>query len=610
MAALRKLLHVLYPYKTPALIAITLLLTQVFTDLAIPRLIQRIVDEGIKQNDMGIVLQTAALMLGATALSTIFALGNNRYSILVAEGMARDLREALFTKIQSFAYGDIDKFTTGNLLVRLASDSGAVQRVFQISLRVGTRAPLMMIGSLILMFVTSRDLSLTLLPLLIITTAVIAFFSVKMEPLFWSVQLKLDKLNTVLQENISGARLVKAFVRDDHERQRFAAANEDFTQRNVEVMQFMSALTPVLTLFVNLGMVVVVYVGGGRAIAGGLTDGQIMAFYNYLLNTLNPLVLTALLANTWANGIASARRVNEVLDTVPEVQDRPGAGDLPEPVRGRVTFKDVCFRYNEAVHAVAPSIVSANGQGANGAGPNGHEHRVLRDINLDVEPGQTLAVLGATGAGKTSLINLIPRFYDVTDGQVLIDGVDVRDVRQASLVAHIALVPQEAILFTGTVRDNIRYARPEASDAEVEAAAKAAQAHDFISHFAEGYDTPVAERGMNLSGGQKQRVSIARALLADPAILILDDSTSAVDVETEGRIQAALRERRAGRTTIIVAQRISSVLAADVIVVLDRGTVAAQGTHAQLLETSPIYQEIFESQLGAGVREGGEGGGS
>lgn len=606
MTALRKLLHFIYPYKVPALIAITLLLTQVFTDLAIPRLIQRIVDEGIKQNNMGIVLQTAALMLGATALSTLFALGNNRYSILVAEGMARDLREALFTKIQSFAYGDIDKFTTGNLLVRLASDSGAVQRVFQISLRVGTRAPLMMIGSLILMFATSRDLSLTLLPLLLVTTAVIAFFSVKMEPLFWSVQLKLDKLNTVLQENISGARLVKAFVRDDHEQKRFAGANADFTQRNIEVMQFMSAMTPVLTLFVNIGMVVVVYVGGGSAIAGGLTDGQIMAFYNYLLNTLNPLILTALLANTWANGIASARRVNEVLDTVPEVQDRPGAGDLPKPVRGRVTFKDVCFRYNE----VAAPGVGLNGHRANGSGPDGHEHRVLRDINLEVEPGQTLAILGATGAGKTSLINLIPRFYDVTDGQVLIDGVDVRDVRQASLVGHIALVPQEAILFTGTLRDNIRYARPEASDAEVEAAAQAAQAHAFIMGFPEGYDSPVAERGMNLSGGQKQRVSIARALLADPAILILDDSTSAVDVETEGRIQAALRERRAGRTTIIVAQRISSVLAADVIVVLDRGSVAAQGTHAQLLESSPIYQEIYESQLGAGIREGGEGGGS
>ncbi len=610
MAALRKLFHFILPYKIPALIAITLLLTQVFTDLAIPRLIQRIVDEGIKQNDMGIVLQTAALMLGATALSTAFALGNNRYSVLVAEGMARDLREALFVKIQSFAYGDIDKFTTGNLLVRLASDSGAVQRVFQISLRVGTRAPLMMIGSLILMFATSRDLSLTLLPLLLVTTAVIVFFSVKMEPLFWSVQLKLDKLNTVLQENISGARLVKAFVRDDHERRRFAAANEDFTQRNVAVMQFMSAMTPVLTLFVNIGMVVVVYYGGARAIAGGLTDGQIMAFYNYLLNTLNPLILTALLANTWANGIASARRVNEVLDTVPEVQDRPGAGNLPEPVLGRVTFKDVCFRYNEVAPIVALSVASSNGHGTNGFGPDGHEHRVLRDINLDVEPGQTLAVLGATGAGKTSLINLIPRFYDATDGQVLIDGVDVRNVRQESLVAHIALVPQEAILFTGTLRDNIRYARPEASDAEVEAAAKAAQAHDFITGFAEGYDTPVAERGMNLSGGQKQRVSIARALLANPAILILDDSTSAVDVETEGRIQAALRERRAGRTTIIVAQRISSVLAADVIVVLDRGTVAAQGTHAQLLEASPIYQEIYESQLGAGIREGGAGGGS
>ncbi len=585
MAALRKLFHFILPYRTAALISMVLLMTQVFTDLAIPRLIQRIVDEGIKRNDLSVVLQTAALMLGATALSTLFALGNNRFSVLVGEGVARDLRDALFVKIQAFAYGDIDKFTTGNLLVRLASDTAAVQRVFQISLRIGTRAPLMMIGSLVLMFLTSRDLSLTLLPLLVVTSAVIVFFSVRMEPLFWSVQLKLDRLNTVLQENLAGARLVKAFVRDDHEQRRFAASNEDYTQRSVEVMQFMSALTPVLTLFVNIGMVVVVYVGGLRAIDGGLTDGQIMAFYNYLLNTLNPLILTGLLANTWANGIASARRVNEVLDTVPEVQDRPGAARLPEPVQGRITFADVAFNYN--------------GPDATGE----RDQPVLRGVSLSVEPGQTLAVLGATGAGKTSLINLIPRFYDVSGGQVLIDGRDVRDLLQESLVAHIALVPQEAILFTGSVRDNIRYARPMANDTEVEAAARAAQAHDFILKLPDGYETSVAERGVNLSGGQKQRIAIARALLADPAILILDDSTSAVDVETEGRIRAALRERRAGRTTVLVAQRISSVLSADQIVVLDKGTVAAIGTHAELLERSPIYQEIYESQLGAGVRE-------
>lgn len=585
MAALRKLFHFILPYRTAALISMVLLMTQVFTDLAIPRLIQRIVDEGIKRNDLSVVLQTAALMLGATALSTLFALGNNRFSVLVGEGVARDLRDALFVKIQAFAYGDIDKFTTGNLLVRLASDTAAVQRVFQISLRIGTRAPLMMIGSLVLMFLTSRDLSLTLLPLLVVTSAVIVFFSVRMEPLFWSVQLKLDRLNTVLQENLAGARLVKAFVRDDHEQRRFAASNEDYTQRSVEVMQFMSALTPVLTLFVNIGMVVVVYVGGLRAIDGGLTDGQIMAFYNYLLNTLNPLILTGLLANTWANGIASARRVNEVLDTVPEVQDRPGAARLPEPVQGRITFADVAFNYN--------------GPDATGE----RDQPVLRGVSLSVEPGQTLAVLGATGAGKTSLINLIPRFYDVLGGQVLIDGRDVRDLLQESLVAHIALVPQEAILFTGSVRDNIRYARPMANDTEVEAAARAAQAHDFILKLPDGYETSVAERGVNLSGGQKQRIAIARALLADPAILILDDSTSAVDVETEGRIRAALRERRAGRTTVLVAQRISSVLSADQIVVLDKGTVAAIGTHAELLERSPIYQEIYESQLGAGVRE-------
>jgi ATP-binding cassette subfamily B protein len=394
------------------------------------------------------------------------------------------------------------------------------------------------------------------------------------------VQTKLDRLNTVLQENIAGARLVKAFVRANHESQRFEAANQDLTERNVRVMTFMSTMSPVLTFFVNIGIVSVVYAGGLRVIQGDMTDGQIVAFTNYLSTTMGPLLMMTMLANTWANGLASAGRVNEVLDTQPEVQDQPGAGLLPETARASVAFQDVSFYYNGTSQTT-----------------------VLDHIRLAAEPGKTIAILGATGAGKSSLINLIPRFYDPSSGKIEIDAVDIRAVKQDSLLAHVGIVPQETILFSGSVRDNIRYGKPDASEEEVVAAARAAQAHDFILQLPQGYDTHIEERGVNLSGGQKQRIAIARAIILKPQILILDDSTSSIDVETETKIQDALQELMRDRTSFVVAQRISTVLRADKIIVIDRGQIAAEGTHAELMRTSPIYQEIYESQLGAGFKD-------
>jgi ATP-binding cassette subfamily B multidrug efflux pump len=579
MLAIRKLLPLLKPYWRRSLAALALLTAGVIMDLSIPRLIERIIDQGIGQHNNAVVIQTSLVMLTISAFSTLFAIGNNNLSVQVGESVARDLRQALFLKIQTLSFGNLDRFTTGKLMVRLTSDSTAVQRLFQISLRIGTRAPLLMLGSLILMVNTAPNLALTMLPLLLVTSVIIAWFSVKMEPQFRAVQQKLDRLNTVLQENLAGARLVKAFVRADFEAEHFEAANQEFTDRSVEVMQFMSSLTPVLTMCVNTGMVVVIWAGGLQAIRGQLTIGQIVAFTNYLLTTMTPLTLMTMLSNVFANGMASAQRVNEVLDTVPDVRDVPGAQSLPAEPRGRLGFEHVAFHYNA-----------------------GTDNVVLEEINLVAEPGQTVAILGATGAGKSTLVNLIPRFYDASSGQVCVDGIDVRQLSQDSLLAHIGIVPQEALLFSGTVRDNIRYGRPEAGEAEVVAAAQAAQAHDFILKLPKGYDTHIEERGANLSGGQKQRISIARALLTQPQILILDDSTSAVDVETETKIQAALDDIMRGRTSFIVAQRISTVLNADKIVVLDEGRVAAQGTHAELLRSSPIYQEIYESQLGAGLR--------
>jgi ATP-binding cassette, subfamily B, multidrug efflux pump len=580
MTYIRKLLPYVKPYWKRATMALILLTTLVVFDLSIPRLIQHLIDQGILKNNQQIVVQTAVLMIGISVVSTVIAISNSVLSVQVGESVARDLREALFLKIQTYSYGNLDKQNTGRLMVRLSSDVDAIKRLTQITLRIGTRAPLLMIGSLILMFSTSRSLALMMLPLLVVTSIIIVFFIVMMEPLFRGVQQKLDRLNTVLQENVAGVHLVKAFVRADFEDQRFETTNEDFTLRSIKVMQFMSTMSPALTMCVNIGMVLVIYAGGMQAIHGSMSIGQIVAFTNYLLTTMTPLTMMTMLSNAWSSGLASARRVDEVQSTAPEVQDSPEAVDLPATAQGRIVFENVSFHYN------------------------GNEaEQVLEDINLTVEPGETVAILGATGTGKSTLIQLVPRFYDVTSGRILIDGIDVRHIRQDSLLSLIAMVPQESILFSGSVRDNIRYGNPNASEEQVVAAAKAAQAHDFIMGFSKGYDTHIEERGGNLSGGQKQRIAIARALLTHPSILILDDSTSSVDVETETKIQDALATRAFSKTSLVVAQRISTVLRADKIVVIDDdGRIAAEGTHQQLIRTSPIYQEIYESQLGNGVK--------
>ncbi len=583
-----KLFHFVRPYWKRSVAALILLTSLVFLDLSIPRLIQRIIDQGITAHNQQVVTQTALLMIGISIISTLIAVGNNILSVQVGESIARDLRDALFTRIQTFSYGNLDEQKTGQLMVRLTSDTTAVQRVAQISLRIGTRAPLLMVGSFILMINTSRDLALSMLPLLLVTSIIIVIFVMKMEPLFRSVQQKLDRLNTVLQENTAGARLVKAFVRADFEGQRFESANEAYTDHSVRVMQIMSSMSPVLTMCVNIGMVIVIWSGGMQSIRGDLTIGQIVAFTNYLLTTMGPLTMMTMLSNTWASGLASAKRVNEVLDTIPEVQDLPNAKSLPEATQGRLVFENVSFHYN-----------------------GNTAESVLDNINLVIEPGQTVAILGSTGAGKSTLVNLVPRFYDVASGRILLDGADIRQVRQDALLSQIGIVPQETVLFSGTVADNIRYGVPTASDAEVASAAKAAQAHEFIVELSQGYDTHIEERGTNLSGGQKQRIAIARALLTKPKILILDDSTSSVDVETETKIQDALETSRASagitsqmrqHTTLVVAQRISTVLKADKIVVIDNGRIAAEGTHQELMQSSPIYQEIYESQLGNGFR--------
>ncbi len=582
MRNLRRLLGFVKPYGRLAVLALIMLAALVVMDLALPRLVQRIIDQGIAKQDRGLVVRTSLYMLGISAVSTVVAIANNVFSVRVGEGVARDLREALFVKIQSYSYGNLDRRKTGQLLVRLTSDVAAVKALTQISLRIGTRAPLLMVGSLVLMVSTSRELALTLAPLLLVTAALIVVFVLRMEPLFRKVQLRLDAVNGILQENVAGARLVKALVRADHENGRFAVANDAMTAESIRVTKLASSMAPLLTLCINLGVVLVIWRGGVQSIEGRLSVGQVVAVTNYLFTTMTPLVMMTLLSNVWASGFASLGRLQDILDSHPDVVDAPDAHAVAQGAVAEVRFDHVGFSYGED-----------------------RAEAILSDIVLRAEPGKTLAILGSTGAGKSTLVSLIPRFYDVTAGTLSAFGDDVRTLRQDSLVARVGFVPQETVLFSGTVRDNIRYGRPDATHEEVERAARAAQAHDFVSALPQGYDSRVEQRGGNFSGGQKQRLAIARALVTNPEILVLDDATSAVDVETETKIQSALAETREGRTTLVVAQRISTVLDADTIVVLERGRIVASGTHRELLASSQIYREIYDSQLGKGLVEDG-----
>ena len=577
MKNLLKLLRYLKPYWKEAIGSIVLLVFVVLMDLAIPRLVQQIIDKGITPGDLAEVKRIALLMLGISFLNTLFAIGNNVASVNASEAAARDLREDLFKKIQEFSYSNLDQLKIGNLIVRLTSDITILQQTFRMSMRIGVRAPLVILGSFFLMYSTNAALTLKVIPLMLLTGVVVVFFIVKLGPLFLTVQKKLDSLNTVLQENVAGVRVVKAFVRRVHEEQRFEGVNEDYARMNIVIQLFYSAFAPILTLIVNAAMVAVVWAGGLQVIGGTLTIGQIVAFVDYLNTAMAPLLVMVMLGNALAAGIASADRVTEIFDTQPEIVDSAQALFAEPSIRGRVEFQHVGFYYDGAV-----------------------DERVLEDINLVAEAGQTVAILGATGSGKSTLVNLIPRFYDVKEGCILIDGTDVRDIRQDALLAAVAVTPQDTILFSGSVSQNIAYGRPDATQAEIIQAAKAAQVHSFIEGLPQGYDTLIAQRGVNLSGGQKQRIAIARAILCRPKILILDDSTSAVDVETESKIQAALDRLIKGSTSFIVAQRISTVLNADKIIVLDKGRLVAQGTHAELIQHSLVYKEIFDSQLGDG----------
>lgn len=520
----------------------------------------------------GILVSAALMIVGFAIMRGVFAFVQTYMAEWTSQGIAFDLRNKIFNKLQHLSFSYYDKQQTGQLMIRATDDVEKLRLFIAQGLILAVQAFLLLIATLIILFTSNWRLTLAILPILPLSVILFAVFGRISQPLFAELQIRLSRLNTILQENVAGVRVVKAFVRQGHEQQRFDAATNKLFDQNMVVSRTFAFLFPLIFLIAQVGQAIILYFASPMIIEGSLSLGEYQKFTLYLVYIFIPLGQLGFIISLMAQASASAVRIFEILDAESDVQNKPGAIDLPT-IRGDVEFDDVTFRYFSSGEAV------------------------LSGVKFKVAAGQTVALLGATGSGKTTIINLIPRFYDVSEGAIRIDGHDVRDVTLDSLRSQIGIVLQETNLFSGTIRDNIAFGRPDASDEEVMEAAKAAAAHDFIMEFPEGYATPVGERGSTLSGGQKQRIAIARALLLKPHILILDDSTSAVDFKTERRIQAALDTLMEGRTSFVIAQRISTVRRADQILVLDKGRVVAQGTHAELIETSPIYAEIFASQL-------------
>ncbi len=566
-----------------ALIAYGALVIATLAQLAVPQVVQNMID-AVTRADANlavterVILNGAALILLLAVLRGVFSFLQAFMSESTSQGLAFDLRNAIFEKIQRLSFSYYDQNQTGQLMVRATDDVERLRTFIAQGLIMSVQAFLLLGGALVVLALTNLQLTLVVVPLLPIALVIFVVFGRLIQPLFAVVQQKLAALNTILQENLAGIKVVRAFAREPYEARRFDAAATELMAQQLRVSRVFSFLFPVVFLVAQIGQAAILYFGGQQILGGTLNLGEYQKFSLYLVYVFFPLGQLGFIIALMAQAAASADRIFEVLDTQNEISDRPDAHPLP-PIEGRVEFRNVTFRYF------------------------GNSEPVLRDVSFVAEPGQTIALLGATGSGKTSIINLIPRFYDVSEGAVLIDGHDVRDVTIDSLRSQIGIVLQDTNLFSGSIRDNIAFGRPEASDEEVIAAARAAAAHDFITSFPEGYATRVGERGVTLSGGQKQRIAIARALLLNPRLLILDDSTSSVDLQTEQAIQRALERLMEGRTSFVIAQRISTVLHADQIIVLDKGRVAARGTHAELMENSPIYAEIYHSQLVADTSE-------
>ena len=568
-------------YKKDAVKAPILIILEVICELLLPLVMAEIVDTAIPSGDVQYIFQMGAIMLLLAGISMVCGVLASKYAAYASQGFGGNLRQCLFDKVQEFSFADIDRFSSASLITRMTNDVNAMTMMLAMGLRMLVRAPVMLVAAVIISVTLNARLAVILLVVIPVMVLVIGILMKMCTKLFEVMQTKIDGLNNTLQENLVAIRVVKAFVRENHERKKFKKANDDLMDAALAVGLRIIAILPVMMLCLNGATVAVLYFGGKMVMGATFDLGQLQAFINYIVQILMSVMMVAMSLLQLSRAQACAHRINEVLNTEPSVEDKENAAQtqLPAP-RGQVEFREVSFKY----------VTTGSGDD------------VLSHISFTVQPGQFVAIVGGTGTGKSSLVNLIPRFYDVTGGQVLVDGVDVRDYPLEELRSRIGMVLQTNVLFTGTIRENLLWGNPDATEEEIIQAAKDAQAYDFIMSFPDGFDTYLDQGGVNVSGGQKQRLCIARAMLRKPAILILDDSTSAVDSATEAAIRESFARNLKDTTVIIIAQRISSVQYADEILILDDDHIVGQGTHEELLASNEIYQEIYQSQQ-QGVQE-------
>ena len=572
-----KLFKGLKPYCLMVVGVLILVFISTMTDLALPDLMSDIVDTGIVQGDVSYILGRGGVMLAVALLGTVCIICSSYLSSRIGIGFSRDLRKKVFEKVESFSLTEVNTVGTASLITRTTNDINQVQQVTIMMMRMMLSAPLMIVGALIMALRKDVGLStiiLVVIPIIVVVIGVIAKFTM---PMFEKMQKRIDKLNLVVRENLTGIRVVRVFNKVDFEQKRFNQASSDLSRVATTANRLMGSLMPLMMLILNISIVAVLWFGGIRINEGSFQVGDLMAFIQYLTQVLFSMLMLTMMFVLIPRAQASAARINEVLEMESPIQN-PANGAQPS-LKGVVEFKNVAFGYE------------------------GAEEHAISNISFKANPGEITAIIGGTGSGKSTLLNMIPRFYDAAEGEVLVDGVNVREMNQALLRSKIGYVPQKAILFTGTIRDNIRYGKEDATDEEIKHALDIAQATDFVSKMPDGLESPIAQGGTNVSGGQKQRLSIARAIVRKPEIYLFDDSFSALDFKTDAQLRAALKAETKEATVIIVAQRVSTVMDADRILVMDEGRIAGCGTHEELLATNEIYQQIVESQLKQGEEE-------
>ncbi|GAA0781059.1 ABC transporter ATP-binding protein [Hathewaya limosa] len=569
---MKKLLKFLKPYSTPLIGVLLLLFFQSLSDLYLPNLMSKIVDSGVVKGDTNYILKIGAIMLGVAFFSAICTIIAGFISSKIATKFGRDLRKDMFSKVENFSLGEVDKIGTASLITRTTNDINQLQQVLTIFLRMMVTAPIMCIGGIIMAVSKNAKLSLILIVIIPLLMSILGLIGKKSIPLFKSMQVKLDKLNLIVRENLTGIRVIRAFNRINTEKTRFDESNSDLTNTAIKVNKLMALLMPIMMLILNLSAIAILWFGGIQIDNLSMNIGDLMAFIQYIMQILSSFLMFSMMFILLPRASASSERINEVLDLQFSIKNID-APKTCENIKGYVEFKNVSFSYP------------------------GAESPALSNISFISKPGEITAIIGGTGSGKSTLASLIPRFYDITEGELLIDNVDIRKMHQNILRNKIGFVPQKAVLFSGSIKDNLRYGKEDATEEELKHAASIAQATEFISNMKDGFESYISQGGTNVSGGQKQRLAIARALVRQPEIYVFDDSFSALDFKTDAKLRAALKDETKNSTVIIIAQRVSSIIDADRIIVLDEGKIVGMGTHKELLKSCDIYNEIVSSQL-------------